>query len=68
MSNSVSRSYSKHNQDTSLCEETLCLCPPETSPLDEVGGGILSRHASLAETVPVISYPVNGCSQPLNLE
>lgn len=53
MSNSVSRSYSKNNEDTSLREETLCPCPPETSPLDEVGGGILARHALLKESVPV---------------
>lgn len=51
MSNSVSRSYPKDNQDTSLREETLCLCPPETSPLDEVGGGIPARHMLLTETV-----------------
>lgn len=53
MSNSVSRTYPKNNQDTSLREETLCLCPPETSPLDEVGGGILARHELLKESVPV---------------
>lgn len=63
MSNSVSRSYPKDNQDTSLREETLCPCPPETSPLDEVGGGILARHALLQESIPV-----NGMSVPLNLE
>lgn len=43
--------------------KTLCPCPPETSPLDEVGGGILARHALLNESVPV-----NGMSVPLNLE
>ena len=63
MSNSVSRSYPKNNQDTSLREETLCPCPPETSPLDEVGGGILARYELLKESVPV-----NGMSVPLNLE
>lgn len=51
MSNSVSRSYPKNNQDTSLREETLCPRPPETSPLDEVGGGISARHMLLSETV-----------------
>ena len=51
MSNSVSRSYPKDNQDTSLREETLCPRPPETSPLDEVGGGISARHMLLSETV-----------------
>ena len=46
------KSYSKTNkQDTSLREETLCPCPPETSPLDEVGGGILARHTLLSESV-----------------
>lgn len=63
MSNSVSRSYPKNNQDTSLREETLCPCPPEASPLDEVGGGILARFELLKESVPV-----NGSAVPLNLE
>lgn len=63
MSNSVSRSYPKDNSNTSLLEETLCPCPPETSPLDEVGGGILACFALLSESVPV-----NGSSVPLNLE
>lgn len=42
MSNSVSRSYSKNNPDTSLREETLCPCPPETAKpaLVAVDGGI----------------------------
>ncbi len=63
MSNSVCRFYPKINQDTSLPEETLCPCPPETSPLDEVGVGILARFELLKESVPV-----NGMSTPLNLE
>ena len=29
----------------------FCPCPPETSPLDEVGGGIPARHMLLNETV-----------------
>ncbi|MGP9689551.1 hypothetical protein ACT3TH_10360 [Psychrobacter sp. AOP22-C1-C5] len=33
--------------------KAFCPCPPETSPLDEVGGGILARHALLKESVPV---------------
>ncbi|MBA2058437.1 hypothetical protein H0262_11190 [Psychrobacter cryohalolentis] len=49
---SKSRSYPKNNQDTSIREETLCPCPPETSSL-EVGGGILARHELLKESVPV---------------
>lgn len=42
------RSYPKNNQNTSLREETLCLCPPETSDTaaiggtDDVDGGIFS--------------------------
>lgn len=40
-----------------------CSCPPETSPLGEVDGGILARFESLKESVPV-----NGSAVPLNLE
>lgn len=53
---------------------TLCPCSPETSEhipdtdKAEVNGGILVRHALLSESVPVCSYPVNGCFQPLRLE
>lgn len=65
---------------------TPCPRSPETSPLDEVDGGIPVRHMLLSETVSgrlsvtgdfFLSdldellkdfFPVNGCSQPLNLE
>lgn len=34
-----------------LATDTFCPCPPEASPLDEVGGGISARHMLLSETV-----------------
>lgn len=38
-------------KDLDAAAASLCLCPPETSPLDEVGGGISARHMLLSETV-----------------
>lgn len=56
----------------------LCPRPPETSPLDEVGGGILipcpilkaAVYSVCLDDIPPCfhSHPVNGCNQPLNLE
>ena len=45
--NLIKKSLKKSLEDTS----TLCPCPPETSPLDEVGGGIPARHMLLSESV-----------------
>ena len=67
MSNSVSRPYPKNNQDTSLREETLCPRPPETSPLDEVGGGIPARHMLLSETVSG-GLSITGCFSPADFD
>ncbi|MGP5555391.1 hypothetical protein [Psychrobacter celer] len=55
--------YAKENCVFKDYPKPLCPCPPETSPLDEVGGGIPARHMLLSESVPV-----NGSAVPLNLE
>ena len=61
MSNSVSRSYPKNNQDTSLREETFCPRPPETAKpaLVAVDGGILSLAKRLKEIKQEINL-ING--------
>lgn len=45
------RSYPKNNQNTSLREETLCPCPPETvePALDTVDGGIFNLVKNIKE-------------------
>lgn len=55
--------FAKENHVFRDYPKILCPCPPETSPLDEVGGGILARFELLKESVPV-----NGSAVPLNLE
>lgn len=63
MSNSVSRSYSKNNQDNSLREETSCLRPPETAKpaLVAVDGDIHSYLEALKSIADQLAL-LNKCA------
>ena len=59
--------YAKANQIQQPQADTLCPCPPETSPLDEVGVGIPARHMLLSETVSG-GLSITGCFSPADFD